>query len=345
MKKKLSIIVPIYNEEENIAVLYKTVTNILQQLSSSYEYELILVNDGSKDTSWSIIADLAQTDTHVRALDFSRNFGHQMALTAGYDYASGDAIITMDADLQDPPHLLFDMINAWEKGFSIVYARRANRIDSFLKKITALLYYKFLDSISDVKIPRNVGDFRLIDRKVLVTLKECREKARYLRGMVAWTGFKHTFIDFDRPNRLAGQTGYTWKKMFKLAFDGLTGFSLFPLKLAAYAGLFVITTGSMMFTYISIDALLFNTYYPLFKWLTTIIYIFMGIQFLLLWLLGEYIGRIHEQQKNRPLYIVDETVNVTMYVPARNTTIQDEEIPYTAVSMKNTEKDNNTSPS
>ena len=131
MKKKLSIIVPIYNEEETLTVLYKTVTNILQQFPS-YDYEIILVNDGSKDTSWSIIADLAQTDTHVRALDFSRNFGHQMALTAGYDYASGDAIITMDADLQDPPHLLFDMINAWEKGFSIVYARRANRIDSFL---------------------------------------------------------------------------------------------------------------------------------------------------------------------------------------------------------------------
>ncbi len=341
MKKKLSIIVPIFNEEGTLALLHKTVTEILNQFDN-YDYELIFINDGSKDNSWSIIADLATHDHHIKALEFSRNFGHQMALTAGYDHASGDAIITMDADLQDPPHLLIDMIKAWEDGFSIVYARRANRIDSFLKKFTALLYYRFLDSISDVKIPRNVGDYRLIDKKVLHTLKECREKARYLRGMVAWTGFKHTFVDFDRPNRHAGQSGYTWKKMFKLAFDGLTGFSLFPLKLAAYAGLFVITTGCMMFAYISLDVLLLNTYYPLFKWLTTIIYIFMGVQFLLLWLIGEYIGRIHEQQKNRPLYIVDEMVNIITTEAAHNKTVDEENIfPTPSIKQGNNQKEMN----
>lgn len=341
-EKKLSIIVPIFNEESTLPLLYKTVTQILKLLET-YDYELILVNDGSKDNSWSIIADLATHDHHIKALEFSRNFGHQMALTAGYDHATGDAIITMDADLQDPPHLLVDMIKSWEDGFAIVYARRANRIDSFPKKITALLYYRFLDSISDVKIPRNVGDYRLIDKKVLYALKECREKARYLRGMVAWTGFKHTFVDFDRPNRQAGQSGYTWKKMFKLAFDGLTGFSLFPLKLAAYAGLFVITTGFMMFAYISLDALLLNTYYPLFKWLTTIIYIFMGVQFLLLWLIGEYIGRIHEQQKNRPLYIIDEMVNIVTYTPAQNIIIHEENGIYSpSITPENNQRENNT---
>lgn len=340
MKKKLSIIVPIFNEEETLALLHTTVTKILQEIPA-YDYELILVNDGSKDNSWSIIANLATNDHHIKAIDFSRNFGHQMALTAGYDHASGDAIITMDADLQDPPHLIIDLIKNWEQGFAIVYARRANRIDSFLKKITALLYYRFLDSISDVKIPRNVGDYRLIDRKVLLALKKCREKARYLRGMVAWTGFKHTFVDFDRPNRHAGQSGYTWKKMFKLAFDGLTGFSLFPLKLAAYVGLFVITTGCMMFTYISLDTLLLHTYYPLFKWLTTIIYIFMGVQFLLLWLIGEYIGRIHEQQKNRPLYIVDETVNITDYHPQHHPIIQEEMAYNSSIIMKDNQQKNN----
>ena len=233
-----------------------------------------------------------------------------MALTAGYDYATGDAIISIDADLQDPPHLILEMIEAWQQGSSIVYARRINRQDAFFKKLTALLYYRFLDCVSDVKIPRNVGDYRLIDSKVLITLKDCREKSRYLRGMVAWTGFKHSFIDFNRPNRHAGKTGYTWPKMLKLAFDGLTGFSLFPLKIAAFVGMFVIATGLLMFSYISIDSILFRIDYPLFKWLVTIIYIFMGIQFILLWLIGEYIGRIHEQQKNRPLYIIEETMNI-----------------------------------
>lgn len=305
MKKKISIIVPIYNEEANIALIYSTIIDIVKTISDYYTYELILVNDGSNDNSWPIITALAQNDDHVKALNFSRNFGHQMALTAGYDHASGDAIISIDADLQDPPHLILEMIKSWQEGNSIVYARRANRHDSFLKKITALLYYRFLDAVSDVKIPRNVGDYRLIDRKVLEALQECREKARYLRGMVAWTGFKHAFIDFNRPNRHAGETGYTWNKMVKLAFDGLTGFSLFPLKIAAFVGTFVIGTGVAMFGYITLDTILFGIDYPLFKWLVTIIYIFMGLQFILLWLIGEYIGRIHEQQKNRPLYIID----------------------------------------
>jgi dolichol-phosphate mannosyltransferase len=231
-------------------------------------------------------------------------------LSAGYDVARGDAVISMDADLQDPPTLLLDMIAVWEDDFDIVYARRVNRDDGFLKKLTARWYYRFLDSVAEVKIPRNVGDFRLIDKKVLTELKRCKEKARYLRGMVAWTGFKHSFVDFIRPNRLSGNTGYTWTKMFRLAFDGLTGFSLFPLKIAAYIGVFVIITGVAMFVGISIDAFIKHVHYPLFKWLVTIIYIFMGVLFLLLWLIGEYIGRIYEQQKDRPLYIIDESINL-----------------------------------
>ncbi len=309
MKEKISIVIPVYNEENNLIPMYSIINEIVQKVADYFSYELILVNDGSKDNSWSIIKKLAAADPAIKAINFSRNFGHQIALTAGYDIATGDAIITMDADLQDPPHLILEMIESWKKGNLIVYARRANRSDTFLKKYTALLYYKFLDYIADVKIPRNVGDFRLIDKKVLQTLKECPEKSRYLRGMVAWTGFKHDFIDFNRSNRHAGTTGYTWNKMFKLAFDGLTAFSLFPLKIAAFVGLFVMVTGSLMFSYITIDALIFGIDYPLFKWLVTIIYIFMGLQFILLWLVGEYIGRIHEQQKNRPLYLVDELVN------------------------------------
>lgn len=309
MVNLISIILPIYNEEENIFLVYEKVSSIMHELSSMYDYEIIFINDGSRDSSWHKIMELCAKDKHVKAINFSRNFGHQMALTAGYDLAQGDAIITMDADLQDPPSLLLDMIKKWEQGANIVYARRIDRKDSFLKRKTAHLYYKFLDHISDVRIPRNVGDFRLIDKKVLQVLKECKEKSRYLRGMVAWSGFTCDYVDFKRPNRLNGQTGYTWSKMIKLAFDGMTGFSLFPLKLAAFIGVFVIATGSLMFLYITVDALFNHVYYPLFKWLVTIVYIFMGIQFLLMWILGEYIGRIFDQQKGRPLYIVAEKIN------------------------------------
>jgi polyisoprenyl-phosphate glycosyltransferase len=318
VKKLISIIVPIYNEEANLPVIYKELNSILSTIRDSYEYEIILVNDGSRDHSWPIIRELASRDQRIKGITFSRNFGHQMALTAGYDSARGDAVITIDADMQDPPRLILDMIHKWEQGIEIVYARRIDRKDPFLKRLTAKGYYKFLDLISDVKIPRNVGDFRLIDKKVLLTLNTCREKARYFRGMVAWTGFSHAFIDFARPNRMAGTTGYTWKKMFKLAFDGMTGFSMFPLKLAAYIGLFVIATGAAMFLYITYDALVHQTDYPLFKWLVTIIYIFMGVQFLLLWFLGEYIGRMHDQQKERPLYVVSEKLNLcneTLFEP------------------------------
>jgi len=311
VKKLISVILPIYNEEANIPVIYKELSTILELISATYDYEIIFVNDGSRDHSWQKIKQLAHLNPRIKAITFSRNFGHQMALTAGYDLAQGNAIITMDADMQDPPHLILNMIKKWEEGIHIIYARRIDRKDSFLKRLTAQLYYKFLDLISDVKIPRNVGDFRLIDKTVLSTLNACREKARYFRGLVAWIGFSHAFVDFARPNRVAGRTGYTWKKMFRLAFDGMTSFSMFPLKVAAYIGIFVIATGSLMFLYITADALINRVNYPLFKWLVTIIYIFMGIQFLLLWFLGEYIGRIHDQQKKRPLYIVADEINLS----------------------------------
>lgn len=309
MKQKISIIIPIYNEEEILEILYTTLLEVIKKFESKYLYEIIFINDGSKDKSWQIITALARLDPCIRAINFSRNFGQQMALTAGYDYASGDAIITIDADLQDPPSLIIDMIALWQQGSKIVYARRVERKDSFLKKITALLYCRFLDYVSDIKIPYDVGDYRLIDKTVLHALQACREKSRFFRGLVAWVGFQHSFVDFTRPERNTGKTAYTWTKLFKLAVDGLTGFSLFPLKIAAFVGMFVTITGILMFTYITVDALFFDGIYPLFKWLVTIIYIFMGVQFGLLWLIGEYIGRMHDQQKNRPLYIIDQSIN------------------------------------
>ncbi len=308
MKKKLSFVIPVYNEESNIFLLYEKLQAIFLKYSEKYICEVIFVNDGSKDASWSILQALAEKDFRIKGVSFSRNFGHQLALTAGYDRAQGDAIISLDADLQDPPELVEAMLQKWEEGADIVYARRSSRSDGFLKNITAFFYYKLLHNVAQVPIPQHVGDFRLIDKVVLKEINRCREQARYLRGMVAWTGFPHAFVDFKRPERIAGTPAYTWAKSLQLALDGLTNFSLFPLKIAAFVGVFVIGTGSCMFVYIAIDCLLYRVPYPLFKWLVTILYIFMGVHFLLMWLLGEYIGRIYEQQKNRPLYIVKEDI-------------------------------------
>lgn len=307
---KISVVLPIYNEERNIPLIYQELNKTSASLQEQFSFEFIFVNDGSKDNSWHYITQLAKSDVRIKAVSFSRNFGHQAALRAGYEYAQGDAAISMDADLQDPPTLIPAMLAKWQQGHDIVYARRIGRHDPLLKRITARWFYRLLDHIAEVTMPRNVGDFRLVDKKVLTYLKQCKEKSPYLRGIVAWSGFKYDFVDFKRPNRINGQTGYTWRKMLRLGFDGVTSFSLFPLKLAAFIGIFVILTGLLMFLYISLDAFFFNIYYPLFKWLVTIIYIFMGVQFLLIWVLGEYIGRIFEEQKNRPLYIINDMVNI-----------------------------------
>ncbi len=306
MKKLISVVIPIYNEEENIPLIYRTLSEVFKRVRSRYDYQFLFVNDGSIDSSWQLIQSLAVQDTHVIGIKFSRNFGYQMALTAGHDAAHGDVVITIDADLQDPPELILDMIRQWENGFLIVYARRIARNDGFLKDTTAALYYKLLSLVAEVEIPRNVGDFRLLDKKVVTEIEKCKELSRYWRGLVAWTGFKSTFVEFKRPERIAGETGYTWKKLIKLAFDGLTSFSLFPLEIAAYVGTFVCGTGIFMFSYIVWDTCVRGAYYPLFKWLSVVIYMAMGIQFLLLWFIGIYVGNIYFRQKKRSLYIVDE---------------------------------------
>ena len=306
--KKISFVIPVYNNQESLVCLYEKLKEICDQLSSLYNSEILFLNDGSKDMSWEIIKKLSSLDYRVRGISFTRNFGQQMALRACYDNAIGDAVVSLDADLQDPPELICKMIEKWSNGACIVYARRSSRNDGFLKNLTATYYYKFLYLISDVAIPQHVGDFRLIDKKVVEQIQLCRERACYLRGIVAWTGFSHAYVTFDRQEREVGISGYGWAKLLKLAFDGISGFSLFPLRIAAFVGFFVIFTGSLMFAYIAFDAFIHGVRYPLFKWLVTIIYIFMGVQFLLMWLLGEYIGRIYDQQKNRPLYIIQESI-------------------------------------
>jgi dolichol-phosphate mannosyltransferase len=211
--------------------------------------------------------------------------------------------------LQDPPEVISQMIEKWKEGFNIVYARRGKRNDKFLKKYSAIIYYKVLYRFSETKIPRDVGDFRLIDRKVLNEINKMKEKSRYLRGMVAWVGFRHTFVDFDRPERQRGQTNYTLKKMIVLSMDGLINFSSLPLKLGLFLGGAAITFGFLFLLYMAIDIIINNVNYPLYKWLIVILFIFIGFIFVLIWLLGEYVSRIYNESKDRPYYIINEKEN------------------------------------
>lgn len=315
IEKKYSFVVPAYNEEKNIGTLYRKIVDLMKAISNNWE--LIFINDGSHDSTLALLIELSLSDKKVKYINFSRNFGQQAALIAGLKNCSGDAIITLDCDLQDPPQLISQMIEQWNKGFDIVYARRIKRNDRLFKKYSAILYYKLLDNFSDIKIPRNVGDFRLIDKKVLTVLTQMNEKAIYLRGMVAWVGFKHTFVDFERPERTAGETNYTLKKMLKLSMDGLITFSLLPLKLGMWLGLLSITLGTSFLIYMVIDMLINHSKYELFKWLSVIIFIFFGFTFVLIWILGEYIGRIYNEAKNRPIYIIDKKGNFDADIDAQ----------------------------
>lgn len=298
---------PVFNEEDSLPIYYRSVKQVLAGLNMSYE--LIFVNDGSGDSSLEVLKEMAAKDVSVKFLDLTRNFGQQAALTAGMDYAMGKAIVTMDCDLQDPPDLIPKMILKWQEGAKIVYARRSARKDGFFKKYTALLYYKILFKLSNVEIRGNIGDFRLVDKKVLSSLKGMREKSRYLRGMVAWLGYKYEVLDYERPNRELGNTGFSMLKMVRLGMTGILNFSLLPLRLGLVLGLVSVFTGFGFLTYITGDTLFFNEMYPLYKWLSVITFIFVGFLFILVWIMAEYIGQIYNEAKGRPIYVVDSKEN------------------------------------
>lgn len=308
-KNLVSLVLPVYNEEDNLRALYKALYKVSKK-AVDYEFEFIFVNDGSKDKSLDILEELGEDDKRVKIIDFSRNFGHQMALTAGYDNASGDFIVSMDTDLQDTPTLILDMLNKAEEGFNIVYARRSSRHEGFLKRSTANLYYKIMAKFSGFNLPRNVGDFRLIDREVLEHLNSCREQSRYMRGLVGWLGFNHTFVEFDRPNRLHGETNYPISKMVKLGFDGLTGFTDLPLQISKYLGIFSLVIGSLGLLVMILLQIFGFRVFPTWTYLIVILFIYFGFQFVVMWFLGEYIGRIYKEDKNRPLYIVKKKINL-----------------------------------
>jgi len=304
MRAKISYIFPIYNEGGNIAVLYSTISKLLAK-NKKYTYEIIFVNDGSKDNSLDQLVEIQQKDKRVVVIDFSRNFGHQLAVTAGLDHATGDAIIIMDSDMQDPPKVSFDLIKKWEEGYEVVYAQRRSRKDTFFKKLTAKWFYITLQKLAEIEIPRNTGDFRLMDRKVVDELKKFKEHNRFLRGMVSYVGFKQTAVLFDRDERHAGETGYPLKKMLKFAADGIFSFSTYPLKFIRNLGFAIAGLAFLGILY----AIVLRLFFPEITvegWTFIVISILLmgGIQLVMLGVLGSYIGRTYTEAQNRPLYFI-----------------------------------------
>jgi len=300
-----SIIAPIYNEQESLPELYRRISAIMD--STGEQWELLLINDGSTDRSEELIRELAGRDGRVRPVLFARNFGHQIAVTAGLDYSRGQAVVIIDADLQDPPELILEMIEKWREGYEVVYAVRAEREgESWFKTFTASLFYRLIYRITDVKIPLDTGDFRLIDRKVVNVLNHMRERHRFLRGMSAWVGFKQTGVTYRRAARFAGETKYPFRKMFRLALNAITGFSYFPLQVATYLGFFAAAISILAIPMVIILRLVASQ--ELLGQATTLIAVlfFGGVQLICLGILGEYIGRIYDEVRGRPLYIVSE---------------------------------------
>lgn len=311
MNKKIlcSVVVPLFNEELVLQETYKRLISVMDSINEPYE--LVFVNDGSKDNTALILRKLCEADARVKLVDFSRNFGHQMASTAGMDYSLGDTVVLIDADLQDPPEIIPEMIKKWREGYEVVYGVRTKRIgETFLKKLTAKLFYRFLSSMTEVDMPLDTGDFRLIDRKVCDVLKTANEKSRYIRGLISWLGFKQTGIEYVRDKRFAGETKYPLKKMLKFAFDGITSFSYKPLKLAAYFGSFISVLSFLYLLVVIYQGLFTNS--TVAGWASTLAVslFFNGIVLIILGIIGEYIGRIYDEAKGRPLYIVRETMNI-----------------------------------
>ncbi|MCC6647776.1 MAG: glycosyltransferase family 2 protein [Polyangiaceae bacterium] len=306
----LSLVLPIYNEEPVIPELERRLKEFLAEVGVSWE--VVFVNDGSKDRSFEMLKAICEQEPRFKLVGFARNFGHQLAITAGVDYASGEAVVVMDADLQDPPEVVSDMLAKWRDGFDVVYAVRAKRLDEgIFKRVTAALFYRTLRALVGVDIPLDAGDFRLMSRKVVLALRALKETNRFVRGMVAWIGFKQTAVSYVRPGRFAGETHYPLRKMLKFAADGIISFSTVPLKVATWLGVF----SGLMAVVVSG----WSVYERLFDkttaqgWTTIMIAVCMAAsaQLLMTGILGEYVGRIYDEVKRRPLYLVADTVNAT----------------------------------
>lgn len=307
-KTVFSVVAPVFNEIGSVEEFYKTVVSVMQPLKQPWE--LVLVDDGSTDGSTGKIRELAAKDPHIKPVIFARNFGHQIAVTAGLDYSRGDAVIIIDADLQDPPAVMLDLIAKWKEGYEVVYAvRRKREGESWFKITTASLFYRLIFRITDVKIPLDTGDFRLIDRKVVDVMGQMRERHRFLRGMAAWVGFRQVGVEYDRKERFAGKTKYPFSKMLRLALNAITSFSYFPLQVATFLGF--ICAGISILAIPVVAYLRLSNQGALLGQATTLIAVLLlgGVQLITLGILGEYIGRIYDEAKGRPLYVVSEAPN------------------------------------
>lgn len=317
MSTTYSIVAPIFNEIDNLPELYRRVREVMD--STGETWELLLVDDGSTDGSTDKIRELAKADERVRPVIFARNFGHQIAVTAGLDYACGNAIVIIDADLQDPPEVILELAEKWREGYEVVYAVRAEREgESWFKKFTASLFYRIIFRITDVKIPLDTGDFRLIDRKVVNVINAMRERHRFLRGMAAWVGYRQIGVEYKRAARNAGVTKYPFRKMLRLALNAVTSFSYFPLQVATYIGFF--SAGLAILAIPVVVIMRMTGSQAFFGQATTLISVLFlgGVQLISLGILGEYVGRLYDEAKGRPLYIVREAPEEPEHLPVNS---------------------------
>ncbi len=307
MKKKLSIIAPMYNESEGVDLFFETINNTLAIIN--IDYEIICIDDGSKDDTLEKLKAHAANDKSIKVVALSRNFGKEAAMTAAIDYATGDAVIPIDADLQDPPELIPQMIELWQSGYQVVYAKRISRDhDTAVKRNTAGWFYKLFNRMSDVKIPENVGDFRLMDGRVVEAIKKLPEKDRFMKGLFCWPGFKHTTLEFERQSRAMGNTKFNYWKLWNFALSGITSFSTLPIRLGVYLGLLVSALSFIYGLFVIIKTTLTGVDVPGYASLLVVILFIGGIQLFFMGLMGEYIGRIYKEVKNRPIYYVAEEI-------------------------------------
>ena len=309
--KKISIIIPMYYEELVAEECYNRVKGVLSNLTQ-YDHEIVFINDGSKDKTLDILKELAEKDEKVKIISFSRNFGHQAAVTAGLQNVTGDAIVIIDADMQDPPELIPEMLKLWEEGNEVIYGKRKSREgESIFKLMTASMFYKTISAMSDVDIPKNTGDFRLVDRKVVDQMNSLPEHNKFLRGLWSWLGYKQYEFEYERKERFAGKTKYPLKKMIKLASDGIISFSSKPLKLIGALGGISILISFIILIY-AIISYVFHLHNLQAGWTSIMLVVtfFAGVQLLSLWIMSEYIGRIYDETKGRPQYIIDKKINI-----------------------------------
>ena len=304
--KKITILVPCYNEQESLPALYDALKSLMDA-NASYQWEVLLVNDGSKDKTIEIVKQIRTQDKRFCYVDLSRNFGKEAAMLAGFDYATGDAIVIMDADLQHPPHVIPKMLKKWEEGYDDVYGKRLSRgKESWLRKQLSMIYYRLLQKTTRVEVLQNVGDFRLLDRKCIEELKKLRETERYTKGMYCWIGFRKTSVDFETQDRIAGESSMSLKSLFSLAIDGITSFTVAPLKLSAILGFVISFVAFIYMCYVLCKTIFVGEEVQGYPTLVILILFLGGVQLISLGIIGEYLGKIFNETKNRPVYVVSE---------------------------------------